>query len=426
MGATKTIMISVKEAREKAAKRYDQHFKEWAADVLMDILADTFEAAGWQGDPSETRGVVSFSPADVPVFNLNLHPPTEHQVLEDRRQPPVWVEDWRAAEIGDKLVWEPREWSRVGSQTLPVRLQLEGAEEIANFAGRGKRWRLLESRMHELADHLIEHWREELAVCDGDGLLSTVRRSAAKYEQLASDDWQMLLGVIDWLADHRQECGNCYVRQLPIRGIDTKWFEKHQGLIDPLCEALSGAKSSFAKDSFQMRIRFLDESLAPCGLTDVQALPAQLATLDNLPNLVFICENKVNMLALQDMEGAVAIWGQGYAVNELAPITWLNDVRILYWGDLDSHGFAILNELRSHFPCAESLMMDLETLERHRDLCVAEPKPARGSFEHLTSAEQAVLDVLLAGDGVGALRLEQERIEWDYALSRIRQALERV
>jgi hypothetical protein len=34
---------------------------------------------------------------------------------------------------------------------------------------------------------------------------------------------------------------------------------------------------------------------------------------------------------------------------------------VLYWGDLDTHGFAILDELRAHCPHAESLLMNRAT-----------------------------------------------------------------
>jgi len=37
---------------------------------------------------------------------------------------------------------------------------------------------------------------------------------------------------------------------------------------------------------------------------------------------------------------------------------WLARSRILYWGDIDTHGFFILNRLRGIFPHAESFLMN--------------------------------------------------------------------
>ncbi|MCL7660007.1 DUF2220 domain-containing protein, partial [Klebsiella pneumoniae] len=75
---------------------------------------------------------------------------------------------------------------------------------------------------------------------------------------------------------------------------------------------------------------------------------------------------------------------------------WIVGARVIYWGDLDSHGFAILNRLRSHLPEVESVLMDEATLLAHRDLWVPEPKPHAGSFAHLTGTEARALERLRA------------------------------
>ena len=90
----------------------------------------------------------------------------------------------------------------------------------------------------------------------------------------------------------------------------------------------------------------------------------------------------------------------------LANLPWMKEKRILYFGDLDTHGLAILAECRRLFPQTESVLMDLPTFERWRDFAVTEPKGAALSPEHLTPEERALANVLSAG----RLRLEQERI----------------
>lgn len=66
-------------------------------------------------------------------------------------------------------------------------------------------------------------------------------------------------------------------------------------------------------------------------------------------------------------------------------------------------------------------MMDAETLTAHQDLCVEEPCSRAADFDYLTEDEKRTL-AMLAGDGA-FLRLEQERIEWDFALQKLREAL---
>jgi hypothetical protein len=48
----------------------------------------------------------------------------------------------------------------------------------------------------------------------------------------------------------------------------------------------------------------------------------------------------------------------GYGFDNLAAALWLQQKDIYYWGDIDTHGFAILNQLRGFFPHAVSFLMD--------------------------------------------------------------------
>ncbi|WP_372698788.1 Wadjet anti-phage system protein JetD domain-containing protein [Arthrobacter sp. JSM 101049] len=87
---------------------------------------------------------------------------------------------------------------------------------------------------------------------------------------------------------------------------------------------------------------------------------------------------------------------------------------VVYWGDLDSHGFAILNRLRAHGVTARSVLMDTATLDAYADLCVPEPAPSTATLEYLTTAERDTLGLLAER---GNVRLEQERIDWDHAVA---------
>ena len=126
------------------------------------------------------------------------------------------------------------------------------------------------------------------------------------------------------------------------------------------------------------------------------------------------------MLALPDVAGVVAIHGSGYIGHRVGALPWVRIRPVLYWGDLDSHGFAILNRVRAAGVDAQSMLMDREVLEAHRDLWVREPTPFRGELSRLTASEQAALDILRTE---GDVRLEQERIGWDLAWARVSEAI---
>jgi hypothetical protein len=85
-------------------------------------------------------------------------------------------------------------------------------------------------------------------------------------------------------------------------------------------------------------------------------------------------------------------------------------------GDLDTHGLAILSRARLKLPHLESALMDEHTLLRHRDLWVSEnPQYAVPELPLLTPAEQSLYCGLKQQRWGVNVRLEQERIAWNYA-----------
>ncbi|BBA35651.1 putative uncharacterized protein [Methylocaldum marinum] len=93
-----------------------------------------------------------------------------------------------------------------------------------------------------------------------------------------------------------------------------------------------------------------------------------------------------------------------------------------YWGDIDTHDVAILDQLRAHLPDAESFLMDRETLMAHPSQWVTEPQPVRRDLPRLTREEQALYDDLRDNRIRPCLRLEQERIGFGW----IERALDRL
>ena len=84
----------------------------------------------------------------------------------------------------------------------------------------------------------------------------------------------------------------------------------------------------------------------------------------------------------------MVILGGGYAVPVLEPLGWLAGLDVVYWGDIDTHGFAILNRLRHHLPHARSMLMDRATLLDHRDHWVTEPSPTAAALDRLDRPSQ--------------------------------------
>jgi hypothetical protein len=247
-------------------------------------------------------------------------------------------------------------------------------------------------------------------------------------------DWPRILAVLAWFRDHPNS--DLYLRQLDIEGVDTKFIESRKALLAELL-AVVAARAANQPDSSALtfeqryglkskppiiRFRVLDRSLAVAGLLDVATPAAQFASLAMPARRIFITENEVNGLAFPEVAEGLVVFGLGYGLELLSSAVWMQDREIYYWGDIDTHGFAMLDRLRAIFPAARSLLMDRETLLAHRALWVREDTPFRGPLMRLESNERALFEALVhnrLGDGI---RLEQERVSFGW----VRQALQEI
>ncbi len=101
----------------------------------------------------------------------------------------------------------------------------------------------------------------------------------------------------------------------------------------------------------------------------------ELARLELPVRTVFIVENQATYLAFREVHNVIVVWGGGYAVTALDGPPWLARRDVVYWGDLGTHGFAILSRLRERVSSVRSNLMDRATLLAHQDQLVVEPSP---------------------------------------------------
>jgi hypothetical protein len=169
-----------------------------------------------------------------------------------------------------------------------------------------------------------------------------------------------------------------------------------------------------------VRFRLLDGQPTFGGLSDISTPAEAILGLDLDPRIVFITENEVNGLAFPPVPGALVVFGLGSGVNMLAKADWLRRSRIVYWGDIDTHGFAILSRLRGYFSEVRSLLMDEATLLAHQPLWVREERPFVGDLPMLSEAEGRLFDDLKMNRLGVQVRLEQERIAYRHLTDALR------
>jgi hypothetical protein len=217
--------------------------------------------------------------------------------------------------------------------------------------------------------------------------------------------------------------------------VDTKFVEAHQKLLDQLLSAVLRPERIdplASRTDFTRRFRFRGKpeyvrvrllgshSSLPPGITELRLRADEFNAAGFGANIVFVVENEVSYLAFPDVPDAIAMWGSGYGLEPGNAQAWLHDKQIVYWGDIDTHGFAILSSLRARFADVVSILMERDTLFAHSGQWVSEPVPTARRLDHLTGPEAALYQDLVEDRYGRGVRLEQERVRF----SLVRRALQ--
>lgn len=349
-----------------------------------------------------------------PVFPLRipLKKPDTEALSEHFELARQWIAGLAAAageQAGYQLEWREFNHRQLGRNRIPVAAILESEADGLALIGKQRdatRFRALTATILGAYPALVA-WltKRPLTVLDH------------------AESWPRLLAVLDWVACHPRS--GVYLRQIDATGVDTKFIERHRGLLGELLDIVlppetidaqfTGAKGfeqryGFKRKPAQVRIRFLDRKFSVQGLPDIAVTSDEFARMALPIKRVFVTENEINFLSFPDVTDGIMLLGGGYGFEHLAQAGWLRQKEIFYWGDIDTHGFAILDQLRSHFPSTRSLLMDSATLLEHRAFWGREDSPATRELNRLQPEEAALYDDLRCNRFAPSLRLEQERI----------------
>ena len=225
--------------------------------------------------------------------------------------------------------------------------------------------------------------------------------------------------------------GPLATRMLADMGADVIWVESPAGDVLRDYEPMRSAKMSAFSMSMSRNKRSVMLDLKT--ETGAQAVRDLIATADvfvtNLrrkaidrlglderhvrelrPDIVYCTANGFGSGGPDADKTGLLIFGAGYGFEVLDRAAWLQHCRVHYWGDIDTHGFAILDQLRAHLPDARSIMMDRSTLLAFEAHWGVEQRPTRRDLERLNADERALYDDLRDNRIRPKLRLEQEHI----------------
>lgn len=331
----------------------------------------------------------------------------------------VWIDRLRAASSEQhthayRIEWDSVNLRSLGAQQLPRGVCFDSADDLFGFIEKLAEFR----EFTQVVEATLARWPQTRAALTATPL--------AVLEQ--AQHWPKVFAVLDYFAQHPQP--GCYLRQLAIPGVDTKFIESRKPLLGALLAAVlppaathedsDGRAGHVFERRFglqyeapSVRFRLLDPALHLHGMSDITLPLEQFQRLDLPVRRVFITENKLNGLTFPACPGALVVFGLGYGLSALFEVEWLAARPLYYWGDIDTHGYAMLNRLRARFPQTQSLLMDETTLTASREFWGEEPDPVSAELAQLTAAEQDVYQKLLQHHWAQHLRLEQERIPFN-------------
>lgn len=368
-------------------------------------------------------------PAGAFPLRLVLRTPSSDELSARFDEARAWSAALRASAkpiqaSGVRLVSREVRHRIIGSNALPAEAWLDTVDDALAVVGKqrdGRRFRgLLEAT--RIAEPSLLPW-----------LQANPLRALA-----LEGDWSRLLCVVvAWLRAH--PAPSVYLRQVDLPGVHSKFIEEHRVVLAELLDlalpesaidrtscwpANFSQRYGFRSKPGRVRLRVLDPRhavLDAAGEQDLEMNAELFARLDPDVARIFLTENEINFLAFPAVPDSWVIFGGGYGFEALASAGWVRDKAVHYWGDIDTHGFAILDQLRARLPHVRSLLMDRETLLQHRSQWVDEPTPVLRNLDHLFADERAVYDDLRwkrLGDA--RIRLEQERIGFGWVENALR------
>jgi len=242
-------------------------------------------------------------------------------------------------------------------------------------------------------------------------------------DTLTEVDAALLIHTALWFKNN--DAAGLTPRQVPIPGLHSKWLNTNQALVADLAGkpelGLLGNRPS------RVHFGYLDPGWTGrrfdiCTIGDAGAIHAYS------PETIVICENRDTAQLFPPLVGGIAIEGDGLAsAGILSRFSWITDCpRIVYWGDIDTAGYEILNSLRASGVPATSILMDEPTYEHyehygtfvdHRGRPI--PCAARKALPELADHERDIYHKLTDPEWTRVRRIEQEKIALTDGLARV-------
>lgn len=254
--------------------------------------------------------------------------------------------------------------------------------------------------------------------------------------RLRDADVAVLLAVATWLRAH-PDVSTWTRRQLPVPGMHTKWLDAHGALVRDVTGR--DIRSEVRPRPAVMHLTYVDPGHAASNRRRHDAWTSgDVHDLAYEPRVVLVVENRDCRLWFPPVEHAIVVEGGGKAAAALlAQVPWIRAAdHVVYWGDMDADGYAILDLFRAALaePSADgigpthvmSMFMDIVDLHRYAKHGVNHDRfgrplePSSAVLPHLTGPEAAAYDEVATAGPARFRRIEQEIVPLLDAANRLR------
>ncbi len=417
---------TVKDIRVQLLRLWDR------GDLLRAVLDQTLSTSGAAHSSELADKAIAFP------YKLTLRKPKSSDYGQHYAEVRNWLKalsDIRHTRVESVETRHPQ----LGRNLVPDSLWVDSLQDAITLIGKGRDVDAFVGIIHQT-------WSQPRE-CQ-QMLISWISKSPLKSLELA-EQWEHLLLVHSTIVQHPDSA--LYLRQLSVPGVDTKFIEAYRRVLGEWLD--SAMPPEFVHDQYtgnrgfakrfgfrdkpvRIRLRSLDSArpllLLPgqartndhltVNTADITLDHAMICSLNPQHSHVIITENEINYLCLPRLANTIAMFGSGYGLQAIGGIEWVEQREVFYWGDIDTHGFAILNELRASLPEVKSLLMDSDTLLAHESFWVSESKPANRLLPRLSESETTLYRELVENRFGAGVRLEQEQIDYQFVLARLHAA----
>ena len=374
-------MITPKEIKDKTEKKYISFLQSM-------VEQKPFEKLVIRGDKSYTK-------SSLPEFEREIQL--------------IYSQSKEKKSFGYSLDLQKVNTKHLGAQDLPILIYFDNQKDFLKFLGK---------------ENEEDSFKSNVEIILGE--LPELKDWIIKYPKKVIDnmnEWQNILKVCQYFKQNPKP--NFYIRELPVK-VHTKFIERNKGIIRELLDVLISEHVKSEEKEFenrfnlkyaepQIRFKVLDKKISDrffSGIDDIAIPVSQFEKLDLPIKKVLVVENKTTLyttLTLPKMNDTIAIFGSGFSVFNLKNVLWFDNLKLLYWGDIDVQGFEILSQFRTYFPHTKSMLMDKKTFDKFFEDDDGTPTNISMKLS-LTDEEQLLYDILKKNNW----RLEQEKIPLDY------------